>query len=175
MGFGPSPFIAICQELCGKEIVRGDRHDPKNIFRWERVRLNLPGSEAFVPVLPWVSKVFTDLLKNGTTVERIACDFATFVDDIWAAGYSLEAIWLALRRIAAMLNYLGIQDTPRKWHSPLKMEAGPWTGALQCLYDCAIVALTSQQKWDKAKRIIRGLLERVQRGSPLSLKTLLKE
>lgn len=74
-----------------------------------------------------------------------------------------------------MLNYLGIQDAPRKRRSPLKTEAGAWTGALQRVYDCAIVALTSQQKWDKAKRIIRDLLERVQKGSPLCLKMLLKE
>lgn len=175
MGFGPSPYTAIREELCGEEIVRGDRRDPENIFRWDRIRLNLPGSELYDPLLPWVSKVFSEALKDGATVERIACDFVTFVDDIRAAGYSLEATWQAVRRIASMLNYLGIQDAPRKRRSPLKTEAGAWTGALQRVYECAIVALTSQQKWDKAKRIIKEMLERVQEGSPLSLKALLKE
>jgi hypothetical protein len=74
-----------------------------------------------------------------------------------------------------MSNYLGIQDAPRKRRSPLKTEAGAWIGSLQRIYDHAIVFLTSQQKWDKGKRIVKGLLERVQQGSPLCLKTLLKE
>jgi len=47
-------------------------------------------------VLPWVSKVFTDMLKDGMMLERIACNFATFVNNVRAAGYSLEATWLAL-------------------------------------------------------------------------------
>jgi len=82
MGFGPSPFTAIQQELCAEEIVRGDWRDQGNIFRWDRVRLNLLGSELYDPVLPWVSKVFTDMLKDGIMLERIACDFVTFVNDI---------------------------------------------------------------------------------------------
>lgn len=175
MGFRPSPYTTIRQLLWGEEIVRGDRSDPKNIFRWERIRLNLPGSPVFDPILPWVSKVFTARLENGEDVERIACDFATFVDDMRAAGYSLEATWQALRVIASRLNYLGIQDAPRKRRSPFKTRGGAWTGALQRIYTALIVSLTSQQKWDKGKRIIRGLLAEVQKGLGLSLKALLKD
>ena len=175
MGFRPSPYTTIRQLLWGEEIVRGDRSDPKNIFRWERIRLNLPGSPIFDPILPWVSKVFTARLENGEDVERIACDFATFVDDMRAAGYSLEATWQALRVIASRLNYLGIQDAPRKRRSPFKTRGGAWTGALQRIYTALIVSLTSQQKWDKGKRIIRGLLAEVRKGLGLSLKALLKD
>jgi len=67
-----------------------------NIFRWEWVRLNLPGSEDFDPSLPWVSKVFWDYTEAGVPFVQIACDFVTFVDDIRVAGYSLEATWQAL-------------------------------------------------------------------------------
>lgn len=175
MGFSPSPFTAIREELIGEEVVRGDRLDPSNIFRWDRVRLNLPGSGDFNPAWPWVSQVFTDTTEAEGPLVRIACNFATFVDDIRAAGYSLEAAWKAMRRVASMLNYLGIQDAPRKRRSPLKTEAGAWIGALQRVYDQAIVVLTSQQKWDKAKRIIKELLEQVQSGKCLNLKTLLKQ
>jgi hypothetical protein len=175
MGFGPSPYTSIRQNLLGEEVVRGDRHDPTNIFRWDRVRLNLPGSDKFDPCIPWVSKVVMCESADGHRCERIACDYVTFVDDVRAAGYSLEATWQAMRRIASMVNYLGIQDAPRKRRSPLKTEAGAWIGALQRIYDHAIVVLTSEQKWAKAKRIIKGLLERVQQGLPLCLKTLLKE
>jgi hypothetical protein len=62
--------------------------------------------------------------------------------------------WQALWQIASVLNYLGIQDAPHKRRSPLKTEAGAWMGALQKVYDDAIVVLTSQQKWDKAKRTL---------------------
>lgn len=175
MGFRPSPYTTIRQLLWGEEIVRGERSDPKNIFRWERIRLNLPGSPIFDPLLPWVSKVFTDRLEDGELIERIACDFATFVDDMRAAGYSLEATWQAMRVIAARLNYLGIQEAPRKRRSPLKTGSGAWTGALQRVYEALIAALTSQEKWDKGKRIIRGLLEQVRGGLGLVLKALLKD
>jgi len=164
MGFRPSPYTTIRQLLWGEEMVRGDQLDPKNIFRWNRIRLNLPGSPDFDPILPWVSKVFGDRIKDGKLIERIACNFATFVDDMRAAGYSLEATWQAMRTIASRLNYLGIQDAPRKRRSPLKTEAGAWTGALQRIFDTLIVALTSQEKWDKRKRIVRGLLEQVRRA-----------
>ena len=68
-----------------------------------------------------------------------------------------------------------MQDAPHKRWSPLKTEAGAWTGALQKIFDSAIVALTSQQKWEKAQRIIRDLLNKVQAGERLSHRTLLKE
>jgi len=161
MGFWPSPYMTIQQLLWGEEIVWGDRSEPRNIFRWDRIQLNLPGSPDFDPILPWVSKVFTDCLEDGKLIEQIACDFATFVDDMRAAGYSLKATWQVMHTIASRLNYLGIQDAPRKRRSPLKMEMGAWTGALQQIFDALIVSLTSQEKWDKGKCIIRDLLDQV--------------
>jgi hypothetical protein len=38
-----------------------------------------------------------------------------------------------------------------------------------------IVALTSQEKWDKAKQMVDGLLSDVVQGARLSLRQLLKE
>jgi hypothetical protein len=174
MGFRPSPYVTGRMNLWAEEIVRGDPGDLSNVFRWDRIRLNLPGSPSFDPTLPWVSKVIVGV-ANGVPYERIAADFATFVDDIRAAGGSLELAWQVLRRVAALFNYLGIQDAPRKRRSPLKTKAGAWTGALQKIYPSAIVALTSQEKWDKAKRIVDGLLTDVVSESKLSLRRLLKE
>jgi len=174
MGFKPSPYVAIRLQMWGEEIVRGDRRDPSNVFRWDYVRLNLPTAEGYDPALPWVSKVFRDT-TGLETILRLACDFVTFVDDLRAAGYSLEAVWRVLRRIASVLNYLGIQDAPRKRRSPLKTEAGAWTGALQKIYDDVIVVLTSQQKWDKARKIVARLREKVESGLRLHHHTLLKE
>jgi hypothetical protein len=45
---------------------------------------------------------------------------------------------------------------------------------MQKIYKDVIVALTSQQKWDKAKKIIKDLLLEVRSGKRLHLRTLLK-
>jgi hypothetical protein len=55
------------------------------------------------------------------------------------------------------------------------MKAGAWTGTLQKIYPSMIVALTSQEKWDKAKQMVDGLLSDVVQGARLSLRQLLKE
>ena len=57
MGLKSSPYQA-CQAMgFVEEEIRGSRTDPKNVFRWDRVRMNLPGSDGYDPRQPWVSKV----------------------------------------------------------------------------------------------------------------------
>jgi len=79
MGLKSSPYQ--CTQAMGitEEVIRGVRKDPKNIFRWDYVRLNLPGSGGYDPSLPWVSKVREE---DG----RIAADLFTFVDDLRPTG-----------------------------------------------------------------------------------------
>ncbi len=55
-----SPYQAVQAILVAKEVIRGDRKDPTNAFRWDTVRLNLPGSQTYDPRLPWVSKIRVD-------------------------------------------------------------------------------------------------------------------
>ena len=43
MGLRTSPHQAVQTGLQLKHIALGERKDPKNVFRWETVRLNLPG------------------------------------------------------------------------------------------------------------------------------------
>ena len=88
-----------------EEIIRGNRLDPTNIFRWDRVRLNLPGSPAYDPAKPWVSKI-------RDINEQIVVDFCTFVDDARPTGPSKKEAWLAARRIGSPFSYLGLQDAP---------------------------------------------------------------
>jgi hypothetical protein len=57
-----------------KEVTLGDRKDPANVFRWERVILNLPTTEGYYPMIPWVSK----RRKEGV----LAADFFTYMDDM---------------------------------------------------------------------------------------------
>jgi hypothetical protein len=45
MGLKSSPYQAVQALGFAKAIICGDRRDPRNIFRWGRVRLNLRGAK----------------------------------------------------------------------------------------------------------------------------------
>jgi hypothetical protein len=49
MGFVSSPYTAIQGTLSTEEIMRGNPRDPDNIFRWDKVSLNLPGAPHYKP------------------------------------------------------------------------------------------------------------------------------
>jgi hypothetical protein len=57
MGLKSSPCQAAQGMLVVKETILGDRADPDNVFRWDAIRMNLPGSATYDPSLPWVSKI----------------------------------------------------------------------------------------------------------------------
>jgi hypothetical protein len=107
MGFKSSPYQCVQAMGVAEEVICGDRLDLKNVFRWDRVRMNLPGMVEYDPSLPWVSKV-----RNND--ERIAADLFTFVDDLRPTGGSKKDTWWAARQAASTLNHLGIQDAARK-------------------------------------------------------------
>jgi hypothetical protein len=96
-------FLSFLVEIMAK----GGRKDPTNIFRWDSLRLNLPGLASYDPGLPWVSKVRDD---DG----RIAADVVEFVDELRPSGGSRKEAWQAARRVASMLSWLGMHDAPRK-------------------------------------------------------------
>ena len=60
MGLRPSPYVSFRGVLWLKEESHGDPSDPENVFRWERVELNLPGQEDYAPHKSWVSKRRSD-------------------------------------------------------------------------------------------------------------------
>jgi len=57
MGLKNSPYNTIQGVLFAEEVIRGDHLNKKNVFRWDAVRLNLPGSPTYMPHLSWVSKI----------------------------------------------------------------------------------------------------------------------
>ena len=89
------------------EVIRGNPRDDGNVFQWMQVRVNCPGSATYDPSKPWLSKF---RLEDG----RIACDFVGFVDDLRPSGPSSRECWWVARRVASVLNSLGIQDALRK-------------------------------------------------------------
>lgn len=152
MGLTSSPYQA-CQGMAfAEEVIRGDPGDPDNIFRWHRIRLNLPGSDEYNPAKPWVSKVRED--------DCIAVDFCTFVDDSRPTGPTKKETWLAARRIASVLSYLGLQDAPRKRRDSSR-RPGAWTGSVVRTEDGEVCLLVGEDKWRKGKCMIgelQGLL-----------------
>jgi hypothetical protein len=79
MGLKPSPYQAVQGMMVAEEVIRGDSKDSKNPFRWDTVRMNLPGQVGYDSTLPWVSKI--RLADNC-----IACDVVIFVDDLRVTG-----------------------------------------------------------------------------------------
>jgi hypothetical protein len=73
-----------------------------------------------------------------------------FVDDLRPTGPSRSEAWRAARRAASMLNYLGIQDTPRKRRDS-SQNPGAWAGSVILTTEDGVLILTSQEKWTKAK------------------------
>ena len=57
MGFRPSPYLAVQGARIAQDFAMGDCHKQHNIFRWSKIRLNLPGYHDYNPSLPWVSKI----------------------------------------------------------------------------------------------------------------------
>jgi hypothetical protein len=107
MGLKFLPFQA-CQAMgFAEEVIWENRRDTRNIFWWDQVQMNFPGSEQYDPTKPWVSKIWDD-------DKHIAADVVTFVDDACPSGPTKREAWLAARQTASTLGHLGIQDALRK-------------------------------------------------------------
>ena len=142
MGFKSSPYNTIQGILMAEEMVRGDPRDRYNILRWDRVKLNLPGSTNYKPSKPWVS-------KERSKDEKIACDFIIYVDDIRTSGNDWLECRLTSRYVASHMNWLGLQDAARKRQEPTTTP-GPWAGLVMQSDGGAITISVGQERWEKA-------------------------
>jgi hypothetical protein len=107
MGFKPSPFVTTQTFGWSEEVIVGDRSDPSNPFYWDCVKLNLPGTEAYDPSMPWV-------YRWNSRDAQMASFFGTYIDDIRGGGASKIACRQTIHRTASRINYLGQQDAPHK-------------------------------------------------------------
>ena len=149
-GMKPSPFNSVRSYYFAEEFARGNPRLEENPMRYDQVILNCPGSSTYNPSLPRV-------MKWNDIASAIAGDVVTFVDDLRASGYSFENGWQVARQIASRLQYLGIQDAPRK-RRPSSQKPGAWAGAVFQIDPDKIIKTVTQEKWDKARRIIAELL-----------------
>ena len=121
MGMRDYPYRSIQLMIIAKFLAYGDHKDKTNSFHWERIILNLPGSVAYDPTLPWVFKVRFD--------GHLGCEIYVYVDDGKVTGWCKAACWSAASRFSKIMSKLGIQDAARKRTEPL-MTPGPWAGSV---------------------------------------------
>ncbi len=111
MGGKPSPYNTIRAYYVAEEIARGPSNKEDSPLFFDQIIMNIPGSEKFDPSLPWVFR--WDSLRKV-----MAGDLVAYVDDLRAVGYSVENTWAIARRFCSILQYMGIQDAPRKRRPP---------------------------------------------------------
>lgn len=146
MGLRPSPEWSCRFYYLAEEFIRGNEKEKDNPLRWDRVILNLIGNPDFNPALPNVFK------WNASTL-RLAGEIKAYVDDLRALGWSLEHSWSIAHLIASRLQFLGIQDAPRK----RIIDQGPWAGSIYLARNHVIQKTVSKEKWDKAKSYVHNI------------------
>jgi hypothetical protein len=168
MGFVSSPYNAVQGTLMAEEKFRGDHLDPKNIFRWDKIVLNLPGCDSYNPCDPWVFKIRFNSEGQEPT---IANDLVIYVDDVRTMACSYEECRLASRAVASMANHLGLQDAARKRRDP-SQTPGPWAGCIVASDKDVVVISVSLERWLKAKGMVAWIKLSIQSSDLIDHKTL---
>ena len=150
MGLRPSPEWACRFYYLAEEFVRGDESDPSNPLFWDKVVLNLIGNANFNPSMP-------NVYKWNSAMKRIAGDIKAYVDDLRALGWSMEHAWQIAHLVASRLQYLGIQDAPRK----RRIDNGPWAGCVYLTSITKVQRTVTAKKWKKGQDYIKELNELV--------------
>ena len=73
IGFVPSPYQVTNDMLVVEKTVMSSYLDRENLFRWNKVILNLPGMDKYDPSKPWVYEVRQD--------SKMAADLFFYIDD----------------------------------------------------------------------------------------------
>ena len=121
MGFRPSPYLTTQDLMRLEPLLKGNQHDPKNVFRWECVVLNLPGISSYTPRKPWVYRVRADNV--------MAADLFIYIDDLRPMGPSRRECWAVAHQVGSRLTWFGLQDAARKrWKASQK--PGAWAGTV---------------------------------------------
>ena len=121
-----------------------------NPFAFDRVILNLPSTRDYEPqhakVMKWDSR------KN-----RLAGDLIPYDDDSCGAGSSADHAWQVRRRHASRMQYLGMQDAPRKAEAPAQAQPRNWIGGSLRITLEGIWILIPDQKWMKLRSILKEI------------------
>jgi hypothetical protein len=101
------------------------------------------------------------LSKWNSASKTTAGEVITFVDDVRIVGSSKERCHDVHRQFTSRIQYLGIQDAPRKFRPPSQDQAGAWTGTIFKVTKKVISKSVSQEKWNKGKTIVESLFRLV--------------
>lgn len=143
----------------GEEFAKGNPADKANPMGYDRIRSNLPGMANYDPSLPKIMK-----WRNGSSdsdIGSVAGDVVTFIDDVRITGSSKEMCHAVRRQFAGRIQYLGMQDAPRKFRPPSQSSAGAWTGTVFKVGSRRITKSVSQEKWEKGRTIVEELTRAV--------------
>jgi hypothetical protein len=163
MGFKPSPYCTTrsMRRIEGK--LKGAMDDEENVFRWDHINMNLPGSVDYTSSKPWIYKV----RKDGT----MAADLFIYIDDLRPTSPTKDECWDAAHQVCCRLTWFGIQDAPRK-RRDASQKPGAWAGTIIHTENDMVTVLVSQEKWDKTKRWIEWMRTSLENSDELSHKEL---
>ena len=94
-------------------------------------------------------------------------DLVGYMDDFRTTGSSRQEAWLAARRTASIMNYLGIQDASRQ-RLDSSRTPGVWAGSVVLTRSEGVFVMVDQAKWEKAKAML-GEVEAMCTKTPLAL------
>jgi hypothetical protein len=143
-----SPYRSLQWQVQLKMEVYGNRKDVLNLFHWDHVEFNLPGSKGYRSNLPWVMKIRIDGF--------LAAKIFVYVDNGWVVGYSLELAWQAAWAYTACCSRFGIQDASHKRASASRTP-GPWAGTVTHTDENQVCDMVSKEKWEKTQQFVREL------------------
>lgn len=158
MGMMCSPYNATQSFSVSAEVITGDTKDTSSPLGWDRVVLNMPGTQGYNPCMPWC-------YRWNSSRGELPGFFATYVDDIRTGGQSEDQCYEVSRRVASRANYLGQQDAPRKRRKPSK-HPGAWCGAIVVNRgEEGLYVTCSQEKWNKGRAHVESLLGELEGGA----------
>ena len=147
MGSRPSPYNAVRHYYWAEEFAKGNPSESNNPMGLDSVILNLPGMVTYDPHQPKV-------MKWDSINKCITGDVITFVDNVRITGSSKERCWSVHRQFASQMQYLGLQDAPRKFRPPSQNQAGAWTGTIFRVDSGSVSKTVSQEKWSNGRDIL---------------------
>jgi hypothetical protein len=87
----------------------------------------------------------------------VAGDVITFVDDARITGFSKENSHQVHRQFTSRIQWLGMQDAPRRFRPASQVQEGALTGTIFKITRDEISKSVSQEKWNKGKAMIDHL------------------
>jgi hypothetical protein len=93
------------------------------------------------------------------------------VDDVRSIGNTLEEARAVARVVASRLTYLGLQDAPRK-RRDASQTPGAWAGSIVWTINGQVCVSASQERWDKAKAMIKWMTDSISLGATINFKQL---